>query len=255
MRIKGYLALVAVCVAIAAPAAGSVSRQDRKQAKALFSDPLYLRFNAPCTQGRHPFGVYYSPLVEVSPTGTNLEAGEGGTSVGWYHASSTVWSLRINDLVELDDLDWEEDEGYVEIELEGVGPGSDGHSVIRFVNIGSFQDFQAAFDLAFSPRPLQEDYPDWPAEVRQAISERRLVNGMTKRQAFYIVGTPARVEKTTEGETVVETWTLPRQGVRFGFFSVEAGDQGLPAESLRFEDGVLVSAATSTSEGLDLDNP
>ncbi|HSL85063.1 MAG TPA: hypothetical protein VLF66_19995, partial [Thermoanaerobaculia bacterium] len=85
MRIKETLALFALGLAIAASAHAGVSRQERKQAKEHFSGPLYIRFNAPCTQGRHPFGVYYYPLVEVSPTGTNADVPDGGTSVGLYH--------------------------------------------------------------------------------------------------------------------------------------------------------------------------
>lgn len=256
MKAPRQIFLVAVLfLTIASPAFSGLSRQEKKQASQLFSGPLYMRFNAPCTQGRHPFGIYYSALVEVSPTGTNTEAAEGA-SVGWYHASSTIWSVRINDPVELDDMEWEDDEGYVEIELEGVEPTSDGDTVIKFVGINSLADFQAAFDQAFSRQPLQEEHPDWSAEIRQAIAERRLVNGMTKRQAFYVVGTPARVEKTTEGDKVIETWTLHRQGVEFGFFLVRTGDDGSPPESLRFEDGLLVSASASTgAAGLDLDNP
>ena len=252
--IRKICCVSALFLTVASPVFAGVSRQERKEAKQLFSGPLYMRFNAPCTQGRHPFGIYYSALVEVSPTGTNTEA-SGGASVGWYHASSTVWSVRINDLVELEEMEWEE-EGEVEIELEGAGPNSDGTTVVKFVDINSLQDFQAAFDQTFSRQPLQEEHPDWPPEIRQAIAERRLVDGMTKRQAFYVVGTPSRVDKTTEGEKTVETWTLPKQGVEFGFFLVRTGDHGAPPETLRFEDGLLVSASTSTgAAGLDLDNP
>lgn len=256
MRVVRGILISALFLALAAPPLSAVSRQERKQAKELFSGPLYMRLNAPCTQGRHPFGVYYSPLVEVSPQGTNVETAEGGASVGWYHAASTVWSIRINDRVELDDMEWEEDEGYIEIELDGVGPSSDGHTAIKFVGVNSLQDFQAAFDQTFARQPLQEEHPDWPAEIRQAIGERRLENGMNKRQAYYVVGTPSRVEKTTEGEKTIETWTLPRQGPEFGFFLVKTGD-GAPPETLRFEDGLLVSATTTTTgaAGLDLDNP
>lgn len=215
---------------------------------------FYLRLDAPCTQGRHPYGVYQIPLVEVSPTGTNTE-GDSGASFGWYHAQSTIWEARINDPMTVDELEWEEDEGSVEIELEGTGSADGRDTVIRFVNIHSFADFEAAFQHAFSTRPLQEEHADWPSEIREAIAKRRLVDGMTKRQVFYIVGTPQRVEKRTEGEKSIEIWTLQTQGITFGFFGVHSGNPAAPPETLQFEDGKLVAASISTSgKALDLDD-
>ena len=254
-RLHAHLTFLVALLTVAGAAHAAISRHDKKEAKHVFSGPLYLRMDAPCTQGRHPFGVFYSPLVKVSPSGTEQDA-EEGSSFGWYHAESTVWPLHVNDQVELDDIDWDEDEASVEIELDGKGPAEDQHSVIEFVDVHSLGDFKAAFDRAFSHKPLQEEHPEWPEKIRQAIAERHLMNGMNKRQAYYIVGTPARVEKTKEGDALVEVWTLHRKGIRFGFFSVKTGGMTEAPQSLRFEDGALVSASTSTSEGgLDLDNP
>ncbi len=244
--VAGVLAL-----GLAAPATAGISRQDKKAAKQMFSSTLYLRVDAPCTQGRHPYGVYQSPLVEISPTSVNTQT-QDGASFGWFHAQSTVWSVRINDPVKLDELDWEEEEGTVEVELEGVGPADDHDTVLRFVGIQSLQDFQRAFELAFSRQPLQEEHPEWPAEIRQAIGNRLLLNGMTKRQAFFVVGMPVRVEKKTEEGKEIETWTLHTRGIEFGFFGVKSGVGGAAPETLRFEDGLLVSAATANPNALDL---
>lgn len=234
------------------PVAAEISKQERKAAKAMFSSDLYLRVDAPCTKGRHPYGVFLSPLIEASPRGVNTQVDEGA-SFGWFHAASTVWDVRVNDPVRLDELDWEADEASVEIELEGVGPADGRDTVVRFVGISSLADFQATFDHVFSPRPLQDDHPDWPAEIREAIRDRRLLDGMNKRQAYYVVGMPARVEEKTEDGKQVEIWTLQRENLRIGFFGVRAGDAGTPPELLRFEDGVLVSAATAPS-ALNLDD-
>lgn len=248
------LAFVAVFVAVAlfaSSAHAELSRSDKKQAEKMLKGTLYLRVDAPCTQGRQPFGVYLAPLVEISPKGVNTEADQGA-SFGWYHASSTVWGVRVNDTVELDETDWDEDT--VEIELTGVGK-TDGHdTVVKFIEIRSLADFEAAFKLTFSDHPLQEDHPDWPAEIRKAISDRKLMTGMTKRQAFYVVGTPAQVDKTTEGEKAVEVWTLRKQGLEIGFFSVNPGDPSAPAEKLRFEDGLLVTNSVKNGTQLDLDH-
>jgi hypothetical protein len=246
-------AAVALAAALAAaPATGAISRQERKAAEKMLDGRVYLRLDAPCNKGRHPYGIYYSPLVEVSPAGSNME-GDAGASFGWFHAQSTVWSARINDEMELDELDWDDDEASVEVELEGKG---DRHTVLKFVGIRSLADFRAAFEHAFSPIPLQEHHPDWSAEIRQAIGERRLVNGMTKRQAYYVVGMPARVAKSSEEGKAVETWTLQQQGLEIGFFGMKTGNSGAPPEMLRFEDGQLVSAdvARGSAGGLDLDD-
>ncbi|HEV7668358.1 MAG TPA: hypothetical protein VGS22_07530 [Thermoanaerobaculia bacterium] len=244
-------AFVAAAFLFTATAHAELSRADKKQAEKMLAGTLYLRTDAPCTQGRQPFGVYLSPLVEISPKGINTEADQGA-SFGWYHASSTVWGVRVNDTVELDETDWDEDT--VEIELTGVGR-TDGHdTVVKFVEIRSLADFEAAFKLAFSNHPLQDEHPDWPADIRKAIADRKLVPGMNKRQAYYVVGTPEQVEKTTEGEKKIETWTLRKQGLEIGFFTVNPGDPSAPAEKLRFEDGVLVTSDTHNPSQIDLDN-
>lgn len=240
----------------AGPAPGELSRQDRKAAKAMFKDKiLYMRTDAPCTQGRHPYGVYSSPVVDVSPEGVNLDA-EGGASFGWFHAGSTVWEVRINDPVEFDELDFEDDT--VEVELEGVQEADGRDTVIRFVDIRTLDDFRAAFDHAFSDQPLQAEYPDWPADIHEAIAARQLKNGMNKRQVYYVVGVPVRVEKSEEEGKKIEVWTLRKEGLKIGFWGMSHGDHPMSApEELRFEDGLLTSAPASGTGpgGLDLDNP
>ncbi len=232
-------------------AAAELPKKDRKLAvQKLEAGRLYLRIDAPVTQGRHPYGVYYSPIVEVSPTEVNTEAAEGA-SFGWYHASSTVWAVRVNDSVQFDDIEWDEDTA--EIEFEGVGAADGNDTVIKFIGINSLADFNAAFDLAFSTQPLQDEHPDWPADIRKAIADRKLVNGMTKRQAFYVVGTPAEVEKSTEEGKEIEVWTLRQKGMEIGFFTFNPGEPGKPAGKLKFEEGKLISNS-SKSNKLDLDS-
>lgn len=241
-----------VLLAAAAPATAALNRQDRKAAEKMLAGDLYLRIDAPCTQGRQPFGIYLAPLVEVSPKGPNTDTDES-VSIGWYHASSTVWNARVNDMVHLDETDWDDDAAAVEIELEGAGPSEGRDTVVRFVQITSLADFQAAFGYTFSSKPLQEEHPDWSADIRKAIAERKLMNGMNKRQVYYIVGTPAEVEKRTEKGKEVEIWTLRQKGIEIGFWTASGGDSG-PPETLRFENGVLVSVEGSRSKNLDLDN-
>lgn len=204
---------------------------------------LWLRLDVPCETGRHPYGVYQKPLIEVSPTGVNTDVSDQ-VNIGWLHAGSTVWSVRVNDSVTLDEIEFEGNT--LEIELEGTGASEDRNSTLKFVNIGSFADLEAAFERTFSKVPLQYEHPDWPAEMRRAIAERRLLAGMTKRQAFYVAGQPESVEQKTEDGRDVEVWTLRAKGMEFGFWGVQPQ---IPqsAQTLRFEGGQLALGASEVS--------
>lgn len=241
--------------ALVAPVAlqAALPKSDRSAAKAMMSGTLYVRLDVPCATGRHPFGTYKRPLVQVSPEGSDSEAEEGMTA-SWWHADSTYWGIRINDPVKVEDIEWEEDEG-IEIELEGVGRAEDEGTVLLLVGVNSLADFEQAFENAFSKVPLQNEHDDWSSEVKDAIANRNLVDGMTKRQAFYVTGKPKSFEKTTEGGKEVEIWHLRQsRGMKTGFFVAQAGKEtGLPS-SIRFEDGVLVGGGgTTASDDFDID--
>ena len=249
------IAAAATCVAVAlAPAAvAELSRDDRRAAEDMLEKgTLYMRVDTPCATGRHPYGTYKRPLVEVSPEGEISTEAEEAINASWWHADSTYWGVRVNDPVELDELDYEEDENTVEIELEGVGPIDGEDTVVLFVDIHTFEDFQKAFERTFSYRPLQEEHDDWPQEIKDAIAERRLVEGMTKRQAYYVTGRPEGFDRLEEGGEEVEIWRLRQtKGTKMGFFTVRSGEEtGLP-EKLRFEDGVLVDLGGGESFSLD----
>ncbi len=250
--LKLTLALVP-CVLLAGAVQASLTKQDRKAIKQKLksSGTLYMRLDMPCGTGRHPYGTYVRPLVEVSPEGTNTEA-QGGVSASWWHADSTYWGVNVNDPVIFDEVDIEADEGTMEIEL--LTPDEDISTVVKFIEVYTLDDFQAAFDRTFSSRPLQEDHDDWSADIKQAIGERKLMNGMTKRQVFYITGTPENFDKTEEDGKKIETWHLRQnKGVQMGFWTSRVGETtGLP-ESIRFEDGKLVDAQGSSS-GFSLDD-
>lgn len=246
-----------IVLAATLPVATTLSAKvDKKQIKAALEGTLYVRIDAPCATGRHVYGTYKRPLVEVSPDGANTTDTDTVMTASWWHADSTYWGIRINDPVVLDEFEVDGDDAEVEIELEGVGPADGNSTVIEFVNIHSFDDFQAAFDQTFSKVPLQDEHDDWTPEIKQAISERRLTNGMTKRQVFYITGTPKSFEKKEEGGMEVEIWHLRQdKGMKLGYFKAKLGEStGLPA-TVRFEDGQLVDAVqTGTSSTFELDD-
>ncbi len=199
-------------------------------------------------------GTYMSPLVEVSPTGINTD-GETGFSAGWYHAQSTYWGVGPNDTMQLDEMEFDDDT--VEIELEGIGSTDGNDTVIKFVGIHSLDDFKKAADRAFSRVPLQDEHPDWPAEVKEAISRRQLQKGMTKRQVFYITGSPESVREAEEKGKPVEIWTMRQnKGMKIGFWGVSTATPGMGApKTLRFVDGKLTDFdASGSSGGVNLDD-
>jgi hypothetical protein len=130
--------------------------------------------------------------------------------------------------------------GVVELWAEGVKP-KNVEMWIRFVGINNRDDFKKAYDLILSPAPLQDEHPEWPAEIRNAIAEHRVVEGMTKTQAFAVVGTPIGIESGDEAGAKTETW-FPSQdtGASGSWGKVTSATTGFPA-SLRFVDGKLVA--------------
>lgn len=230
-----------------------LNKAQRKEANSMLSGTLYARIDIPCGTGRHPVGTYMFPLVEVSPDGVNTD-NESSVSAGWYHAQSTYWGIAPNDTLRFDEAEWDEDT--VEIELEGVGKTDGNDTVVKFVGIHSLDDFKKAFDRTFSRVPLQDEHADWPPEVKKAIGDRQLMKGMTKRQVFYVIGSPESARESEENGKKVEVWTLRQsKGLKMGFwgFSSEGPSTGTP-KTLRFVDGKLEDFAGSGSGGVKLDD-
>lgn len=249
--------LTASLLLAAAPADAGLSKEDRKAMKQALKGKLYMRMDAPCATGRHAYGTYKRPLVEISPEGSNTDTSTE-LNVSLFHADSTYWGIRINDPVELDEMDYESDDATVEIELEGVDTAEDESTVIKFIDIHSLSDFEKAFEQAFARTPLQDEHDDWSSEIKDSIAKRELVNGMTKRQVFYITGTPESFDKSESDGKTTEVWKLRvDKGMKMGFiFSKKKKEEGVP-QTIKFEDGLLVSIGSTgsgASGGLDLDN-
>lgn len=246
-RLPFVLSLILI-LSLAATASAEMPKKEWKEARKslLQADTLYLRVDAPCETGRHSWGTWRSPLVQVSPEGVETDDDDSRTS-SWWHAESTFWGIRVNDPVRVDEV--ERDDGVIEIYLIGQGPVEDEETVIQFVGVDSTDDFQKAFDHAFARGPLQDEHDDWSAETKRAIADRRLVEGMSKRQAFYVTGRPVGVDKDTVDGKDVEVWELRTdKGVETGFWASRHEEStGMPDE-IRFEDGVLVSIGPVRSE-------
>jgi len=194
MKTIGALGLIPLFLL---PPAGwaKLSGKDKKEIEQMVSETLYLRIDVPTNAGVQPF-------LEVSATGYGWERLVNAEQAKRKNKPSGVyWAFFPNDTLKWGSPRYERDTIIVWFE------GQRDELKIKFVGINTLDDFRKAFDLAFSRVPLQQQNPDWPAEVQTAIAERRVVGGMTKKQASCVVGIPLKTEK--EG-TDAEIW-YPRQ--------------------------------------------
>ena len=211
-----------------------LSKQERDTANRMTAGTLYLRLDVPCKYGTAGFGLNVESLLEVSPTGHDVERKLNLPSKN--KRESAYWGFFPNDVVRYGKLSFHGDT--VQLWMEGAPP-NDNEVMIDFIHIQSMDDFTKAFNQTFSKVPLQDEHPDWPAEVRQAIAERKVIAGMTKEQAFAVVGTPLNVTSGEENGAKVETW-FPRQdrGTVVTFRKNKSTRTGFPA-LLKFVDGKL----------------
>jgi hypothetical protein len=220
---------------------------DRDQAKRMTAGVLYLRNNVPCryTGGGGWGGIGAEVVTEVSPQGVDwdrnlnaIEQEQARKKKKKNRVDTIYWGFGPNDKIQYGKLYFKGET--VELWAEGAKP-KDTEIWIRFVQIKTLDDFKKAFGQILSSRPLQDEHADWPENIRQAIAERKLVQGMTKAQAFAVVGTPIALESGEEGGEKVETW-FPRQetGASGDFHRVTSATTGFPS-SLRFVDGILTT--------------
>jgi len=245
MRFPRCLAWLMVLFWLVPVARAQLSGQDLKEAKKMVKGPLYLRLDAPCRYGAR-FGLSVEPLLEVSPTESNVE--RRLSLPGKLRVESVYWGFSPNDAVSWGALSVKGDT--VQVWMEGLPPNSV-EVIIDFVQIKNLDDFKKAFDLTFSRVPLQNEHPEWPEEIRRAIAEHRVIVGMTKQQAFCVVGMPINLQTGEEKGVKVETW-FPRidRGTIITGRKVKSTRTGFPA-MIKFVDG-KVTAIEDTARAPDL---
>jgi hypothetical protein len=221
-----------------------LSKEDQEKAKSMLAGTLYLRLDVPLRSEVGNWGVGSAPLLEVSPTGHDtahllaqaMNSKETTATSRFSKRERINYFFYPNYAVHAGTLKVNGDE--VNVMEEGFKP--DNYEVtINFIQIKSLDDFTKAFNQAFSKVPLQDEHPDWPAGVRNAIANHRLVAGMTKEQAFDVVGTPLDKKVDDANGVHTEIWH-PRQdrGQVIKKRIEYLGSTGFPAE-LKFVDGIL----------------
>jgi hypothetical protein len=207
---------------------------------------LYLRNNVPCRYTSGGFGIGAVVITEVSPSGVDWDKNLQGAHEQQLKKSkkrfsggvdTVFWGFGPNDVIRYAKL-YFKGNGVVDLWAEGIKP-KNVEVYIRFVDIQNREDFKKAFDLILGPKPIQEDHPEWAPEIRKAIADHTVIEGMTKAQAFAVVGTPMRATTNDEVGKKVEIW-FPRQetGASGSYGKVVSASTGFPAE-LRFIDGKL----------------
>lgn len=250
MRFPRCLVWLVVLFLFVPVARAQLSGQDLKEAKKMVKGPLYLRLDVPCSYSRpgawRRQGVGVGPLLEVSPTGFSVERALSRSRAG----QDVYWGFSPNDTLKYGKISVKGDT--VQIWMEGVPPKNI-EVMIDFVQIKTLDDFKKAFDLTFSRAPLQDEHPEWPEEIRRAIAERRVIVGMTKQQAFAVVGMPINLQRGEENGVTVERW-FPRndRGDIPSLSEVKSAHTGFPA-MIKFSDGkVTVIEDTPRSPDLKL---
>jgi len=220
-------------------AQAQLSGPERAKAQSMIAGTLYLRVDVPCRYGRGRFGIaaavhHVESVLEVSPDGSGVER---KLAVPPRHRRDSVfWGMSPNDAVRYGKLLYNGDT--VQVWMEGMAP--DAYEIlIDFIHIENLDAFTKAFNRTFSKVPLQDEHPEWSAEIRQAIANRKVVVGMTGEQAFSVVGRPLKITTDVENGVTGEAW-FPRQdrSVRAVESNTVDTPTGFPAR-LRFVDGKL----------------
>jgi hypothetical protein len=222
-----YAVLCTVFLFVLVPSARGELRGgwNRDEVRKMLYARIYLRTDVPTND-------HVDPFIEISPTGYSWDrlvnlAEEGAKRKN--KPSGVYWAFRPNDSVKWGRPTYQGNTITVWFE------GERDELKVNFVQINTLDDFKKAFDFVFSPVPLQDEHTDWPAEVRSAIADRRVIEGMTKKQASCVVGTPAKIETSKEAGTDVDVW-YPRQDTGYS----RLPKTGLPLK-LRFVNDKLTA--------------
>lgn len=214
-----------------------LSQKDQDAANRMIAGTLYLRLDVPLKSVQGVWGIGPKAVLVVSPTGHDTAR---RLALPMNSKKERMnWEFFPNYAVRYGKLTFAED--FVDVSIEGVKPHNE-EIAILFIDIETLDDFIKAFNQTFSRVPLQDEHPEWPAEVRKAIAVHKVVVGMTKEQAFDVVGTPLDIKTEIVNGVEVETWH-PRQDMgqslrEWSDTGDELGATGFPV-LLKFVSGKL----------------
>jgi hypothetical protein len=167
----------------------------------------FLRIDLPVWYTAGRYAEFTDAVVEVSPSA--IDYGRlGKTAPRPDSPASNFRGLGPNEPVQYGTAEF--DSGAIVVWFEGTTPKNDLQAKVRFVGVRTLDDFQSAFSRVFSKVAPQDEHPERAEEIRQAIAQRKVINGMTSEQAASAIGRPLAVIPTTESGVAGEGW-VPRQ--------------------------------------------
>lgn len=219
----------------------------RTAVMAAYPDKVWALKDLPVKSGQASIAAYIAPIAEVTADGYKIEASNQITS-HFGGAQSTWWGVRPYDTLTFKEIKFDDD--FAVITFNG-GWDSAGRDTKIKVFGSDFAKVKPVLDeLLTTTDPVDAS---WPADIQAGIRNRAVVNGMSKRQAYLVVGEPTNAQVTEQDGKKIETWTpRPNDGMRIGY-GATIKPSGFP-NTLRFEDGKLVGVATSSSGGVNLDD-
>lgn len=231
--------------------AGGLSKAECKtfvsEVKGAYAGQAWALKDLPVNTGFTMYAAWISPIAEVGPSSVSVVA-KGGIQTTVGSAQSVWFGVRPNDTLTLKEAECTDDGVVVAFVGSGASKGRD--TKIKLVSATTFGEVQAG--LATLVTGVDPVDASWPDSVKTAIHNRTVVNGMTKRQAYLVVGEPTGASTEEGGGKKIEIWK-PRQdgGMRIGY-GAAVETTGYPTE-LRFEDGLLVGVGTTAGGGVNLD--
>lgn len=234
--------------------AGGLSKKERKaleaQWMAAYPDQVWALKDLPAKTGMTMGIPWLGPIAEVTTDGVKIETSTV-VSATYGSASTTWWGVRPYDTLKLVEAVY--DDGNIALTFDGVDGSKGRDTKIDVIGAPTPEQAKASMDQIISTVDPCTLYGDWSDEVKQAIANRQVINGMTKRQVYLVVGEPESSTVQEVNGMKVEIW-VPRQtaGMRFGY-ATSVDMTGYPP-NLRFEDGKLVGVTTNSGGGVNLDD-
>lgn len=207
---------------------------------------MYALKDLPVSSGSAMGMSYISPLVEVAPTGFTIDTSAAVQTT--YGGAKTVWyGVRVMDTLVFEEATY--DDGILVLAFLGSDKSKGRDTKIK-VTSGTFAEVKPVLDQLVSVKSPVD--PSWPADVRTAIDNRVVINGMTKPQAYLVVGEPTSASTMDIAGKKVDMW-YPRNnnGIRFGF-GVSMEMTNYPPV-VKFQDGVTIELTNSASGGVSLE--
>lgn len=234
-------------VSFAAELAKSECKTFATDVKAAYPSAVWALKDLPVNSGFTMYSSWISPIAEVTPTTVKIEA-KTGVSATIGSAQSVWFGVRPYETLSFKELECNDD-GVV-LAFIGTGASKGRDTKIKITSGSTLAEVKTSLDTVITASDPVD--ASWPDDVKTGVHNRTLVNGMSKKQAYLVVGEPIDASTKEEGGKKIETWK-PRQdgGLRIGY-GAKVESTGYPTE-IHFEDGQLAGIATGSGGGVSLE--